>query len=251
MVRISHIGSIQHPVNTTISGHKITPTTSVFKPMFTVPLIDFTKDSIVILVPGTNGKIIPSSLKAYVKSLMPNSQLVMLDYPANWYFSTSIVSGKTMLEKTLEYISKNKKLNTKVYIIGQSQGSLVSGEVLSNLKFKNMIDKAVLLGHPGVSDHHYANNLKIKEINNPRDFITFSWQGLSNNGIIDAVEAITSGNFIKGLPLLKVIIMNPLKVAWAAAAGLRLIPLSIFKDIPAYHNYENYYAQAVKYLAIA
>jgi len=218
-------------------------------PTIKIPKIDFSKDHIVIWVPGTNDKFIPSELRSRINLAFPNSTIVMLDYTATWNFSISIPHGIFSLAATLDYINKRKKPGTKVYVVGNSQGALITGEVLSRPEYADIVSKSVLLGHPGISEHHYHDTTKkVVEINHPKDFTTTELDGVDKAEMVKAVDSLMTGDMLKALYLLKVGVKHPLTAAWVAISSLRLLPVPILRDLPAHHDYSVDYSEAVEYL---
>lgn len=223
-------------------------------PMVKVPQIDFSKDAIIIWVPGTNDRHIPEHFKQYVRKMFPSNSLVMADYEASWNFSVSIPHGIFTLTSILKHIKKHKGRKTKVYLAGQSQGSLIVGEVMAKKEYSSLVNRAVLFSHPGISKHHYTGMEpeKVIEFNNPLDFTTFDWGATSEKEkeeIIKAVDSFMTGDVSKALYLLKVGITNPINSAWLGISSLRLLPVPFFKGIPAFHSVQNEdYKTAVGYL---
>jgi len=218
-------------------------------PTIKIPKIDFSNDHIVIWVPGTNDKSIPHEFRSRVEAAFSNSSVVMLDYTATWNFSISIPHGIFTLAATLDYIKKRMKPGTKIYVVGNSQGALIAGEVLSRPEYSNIVTRSVLLGHPGISEHHYHEEAgKIVEINHPKDFTTMDLPGTDKAEIVKAVDSFMTGDMLKALYLLKVGVKHPLTAAWVAISSLRLLPVPILRDLPAHHDYSGDYAEAVEYL---
>lgn len=218
-------------------------------PPIKVPKIDFSKDVIVIWVPGTNDRHIPPNFSRYIKQAFKDSTLVLADYTATWNFSVSIPHGIFTLAAILDTIKRNKNKNTKVLLAGHSQGALIIGEVLSKLDYLDLIERAALFSHPGVSRHHYEGSLKVTEFNSQYDVTTFEWGNTDKEKIIQAVDSFMTGDLVKALYLLRVGLSNPLSTAWLGISSLRLLPVPLFKGIPAFHNVsEESYKKAVMYL---
>lgn len=220
-------------------------------PPVKIPQIDFSKDVIVVWVPGTNDRNIPKVFLREINTAFKNSTVVLSDYVATWNFSVSIPHGVFTLAAILNHIKKNKKKNAKVFLAGQSQGALVVGEAMAKKEYFSLVNRAVLFSHPGVSKHHYEGASKVVEFNNQYDVTTFEW-GQSDEDkekIIRAVDEFMTGDLTKALYLLKVGFKNPLDAAWLGISSLRLLPVPIFKGIPAFHDVSDEdYRRAINYL---
>lgn len=216
-------------------------------PAVKVPKIDFSKDTIVIWVPGTNDRHIPQHFITHINKTFKNNTIVLADYLASWNFSESIPHGIFTLSAIFDYIKKNKKKSTKILVAGQSQGALIVGELLAKKDYFDLVDRAVLFSHPGVSKHHYEGISKVAEFNNKYDFTTFEWGDADKDKIIKAVDSLMTGDLTKSLYLLKVGLSNPLNTAWLGISSLRLLP--VFKGIPSFHEVsDESYKKAVAYL---
>lgn len=219
-------------------------------PKITLPTIDFSKDYIVVWVPGTNDKKIPAEFKLYIDKYFNNYNLVMLNYLASWDLSSSVPHGIASLQKLLDYIKKNKKSSTRVYLAGVSQGSLVSGEVLKDPKYLRLVSRTALLGHPGVSPTHYPSTPRVKEINNFFDFTTFDWPKSNLKKIFEHVDRFMTGDALAGAYLLGVGLRHPLRGLITLVASLKYLLPVIFKFMPEPHSYTDYYSEAVRYLKL-
>jgi len=215
-----------------------------------IPKVDFSKDSIIIWVPGTNAHDIPKGFSNATHDFFTGGyDLVKSDYMANWDLVNSIPNGLSTLEALLDYIKKNKRKSTKVYLAGESQGSLVISTVLSKPKYYNFITKASLLGAPGISENHFIGSNKVIEINNKMDPVTISWNNLDRDKALKAVSAFMTGDIFQGVYLLTAILQSPLDVIWLGLASLHSLPFFPFSSLPSFHMYDDKHLRdAVMYL---
>ena len=215
-----------------------------------LPEIDFSKDTIVIWVPGTNDHQIPVGFKEALEDFFLNGySLAKADYLASWNLTVSITHGINTLEAVLDYIKAHKKPNAKVYLAGESQGSLVISRVLSKAKYYGLVTGAALLGAPGVAKNHFEKSDKVKEFNNRLDPVTIRWGGMNTEDMIGHVSRVMTGDILAGLNLIGIIFHNPLDVIWLALSNLHKIPIPPFKYFPSFHKYGDMaFRDAVSYL---
>jgi len=215
-----------------------------------IPRIDFSKDYIILWVPGTNDHLIPTKFSESIRQMFGDSaDLVLCDYAATWHLQGSIANGDSTLMQTLEYIRKNKKKSTKIMLAGLSQGSIVISDIMANPLYSKLISRASLVGHPGVASHHFDNDTVVQEFNNPFDFTTFDWNG-DHEKIIQSVDMFLGGDILAGVSLLKVGFQNPMQMLWMAAVSLHRIPLlhlpALFDKDP--HDHTEYLDDAASWL---
>jgi len=213
-----------------------------------LPEIDMSRDVIVIWVPGTsNHNIHPRFERDATLFWGDRASLVLAQYQADWRLSSSIPDGFRELKNIVDYVLKHRRKGQRVVLAGESQGALIIGELMARPEYYAAIDKAVLMGHPGISEKHYDNDPKVLEINNPADPATFQWPG-------DAVEIIRNvDKFFKkdmsSIPFfIKTIASAPFLAAHLVGSQLNSIPL--FKEhFPHPHNYSSRMPEAVLWLA--
>jgi len=215
-----------------------------------IPRIDFSKDYIILWMPGTNDHLIPTKFSESIRQMFgASADLVLCDYTATWRLQSSIADGEATLMQTLDYIIKHKKKSTKIMLAGLSQGSIVISNIMADPKYSGLITRATLVGHPGVAGHHFDHDPVVKEINNQYDFTTFDWHG-DNQKIIQSVDMFFRGDIIAGVNLLRVGLRNPMQVLWMAAVSLHRVPFlhfpAIFDTDP--HDYTAYLDEAASWL---
>lgn len=216
-----------------------------------VPHIDFSKDNIVVWVPGTSMHHMPEALRhQLIRQFGPTASLATLNYLANWKFTESMPNGMETLKATLDLIKRKKRPGAKVYLIGLSQGALLISDLLTNPIYNSMITKVALMGHPGIagSHAHLLGASKVKEYNNFMDPATLEWRGDSVR-IIKSIDNFMRGNVLGALYLLKVAVHNPAYVGALAVLGMKKLPFySQVTRLPDPHDYTNQYADAVSWL---
>jgi hypothetical protein len=246
---IKHISTKPHASPIVAMGIPIRPSTPL-DPNITIPKIDFSKDYIILWVPGTDDHNIPAKFAESIRQMFgDNVSLSLCDYMATWQLQSSIANGDATLMQTLDYIRKHKKKSTKVMLAGLSQGSIVISDIMANPAYSSLVTRASLVGHPGVANHHFDNDRTVREFNNSLDFTTFDWDS-DNEKIIQSVDMFLRGDVLAGVSLLKVGLHNPMQILWMAAVSLHRIPFlgftQLLKTDP--HNYTEYLDDAASWL---
>ena len=215
-----------------------------------IPNIDFSKDYIILWVPGTNDHLVPPKFIESIRQMFGDTaSLDLCDYMATWRLQTSIANGQATLMQTLDYVKAHKKKSTKIFLAGLSQGSIIISDILANPKYAGLITRSVLVGHPGVADHHFDYTDNVREINNPLDFATFDWGG-DRQRTIQNVDMFFRGDVFAGVRLLALALHHPLDALWVAALNLHRVPFlglpSPLQDDP--HNYTEFLDDAASFL---
>lgn len=216
-----------------------------------VPPIDFSKDNIVIWVPGTGMGHIPSEVKLEIlRRLGQNVSMVNAEYLANWKFLTSMPHGQQTLIAILEHIQRHKRPKTKVYLVGLSQGAMIISDTLAIDKYYDLVTRAVLFGHPSISGSHQEDlgTLKVREFNNFLDPATLEWRG-DNLKIIKSLDGVFRGDVLQAVHLLGVAAKNPSETLLLITAGLRYLPFyNSPDDAFGPHNYTHKYKTGISWL---
>lgn len=215
-----------------------------------IPNIDFTKDNIVVWVPGTSMRGIPLELqRELIKKFGNNVSIAIIDYLATWKFLDSMPHGQSTLMATLDYIRRNKRKGTKVYLAGLSQGSMVISDTLTYSRYYNDVTKAILFGHPSVAGAHQASlgANKVREYNNYMDPATIGLKGEPIK-ILKSLDSFMRGDVLGALYLLRVAALNPSYIPVLLALGMKHVPFYTPKVVPDPHNYDGRYAEGVDWL---
>lgn len=237
------------PMNTitTMMARYGTPSAGI--PEVKIPAVDFSKDYVVIWVPGTNDHKIPSEFSDYIKrNYGPKASIVMADYQATWDFMTSLPHGYRSLQALLDHVIASKRPGTKIVVAGLSQGSLILSELLTHPKYRKAIHRAALLGHPGMATNHGSDTGKVWEHNNTLDPSTLEWRG-DKPRILYSIHRLRHGDLWAGVYLLKVGLTNPAYAAALVALGVKKLPFRISHS-PSVdpHNYTEWYDDAARWL---
>lgn len=191
---------------------------------------------IVLWVPGTNSYTINPYFDRAVRERGLQAQTVT--YMAGWDLNTSLPTGTANLAEALERISRTRQKGQRVLVAGESQGALVISMLLEIPRYRAMIDKAVLLGHPGIARSHFTGEYgKVREINNLWDFTTYSW-GVGGDRVLDAVSRLLGRGDLSVVPFfLTLPLKAPLQAAVAGWVALRHVP-GLSWIAPDSHNYD-------------
>lgn len=244
------IGSITNVVRSTAS--KIPEVFAPYAaelPQRAVPYVDMSKDIIVIWVPGTSNHDIHPRFKMHAELHWGDrAELVLSDYAASWNFSASIPDGFRHLKSIVDHVLKNKRPDQKILLAGESQGALIIGELLARPEYYNAITKAVLIGHPGISEKHYeAGDDKVLEINNPTDPATFEWPVGAVEVLVNIDKLFTKKDMGTIPFFLKTAVSAPLFAANLVATQLNRLPI-IREYFPHPHNYTTRMYEAILWL---
>ena len=208
--------------------------------------IDMSKDVIVLWVPGTSEHEVNESFAFYTKKYWGDqAALSLVDYEASWRMKTSYADGVERLRAFLDHIRARIRPGQRVVIAGESQGAMVIGEVMADPKYSKLISRAVLLGHPGVSPHHYKGK-NVLELNNPLDPTTFPWK-VGHTEILTALEKLSTEDSSAIPMLLKVIAKNPVFSLWLLILQAQRVP-ALSESILNTHDYRGEMEHAVLWL---
>lgn len=198
-------------------------------------------DPIILWVPGTsNHSINPAFANALPLSIDP----ILVKYEASWDLIESIPDGISSLRKIIT--SLHAKYPTRpIRIAGESQGALVISSLLMDGRYSKLVDRAVLLGNPGVAPMHFGPNSKYLEIDHMFDPVTFRWT--DSTGLIPVVDRFMNGDLSSLKELAAIAVGNPAKTAIMGCFILRNIP--IFRClVPDTHNYSRDMPEAAEWL---
>jgi hypothetical protein len=211
--------------------------------------IDFSKRDIVVWVPGTSNHGPHRSFEAAVRDSYTGegSNLVALEYEATWHLRRSVPTGVATMRLVLEGI-RARGGDHRVLLAGESQGAWIIGEVLADPAVTKVVDRAVLMGHPWLATHQYANGQdpRVRVINHEGDLVTMPVKGDPTVGL-DAMLAIRTLDISKAGSLVKGIALNPthavelLKSIAFAIPGLK----SLMRNP---HVYDGEMTRAVEFL---
>lgn len=246
---MTRIGNIVNSVTASVSKiPEVLNTYVTLPPPRPIPYIDMSKDTIVIWVPGTSNHDIHPRFKYHADLYWgSNASLVLTRYMASWHLSHSIPDGFQNLKAIVDYVIKRKRPGQRIVLAGESQGALIIGELMARPDYYRLIDKAVLLGHPGLSEVHYDNDKKVLEINNPADPATFQWPAPAVDIISNVDKFMTKGDLGTIPFFLRTAIAAPLLVADLVSSQVIRLPI-LREHIPHPHNYSSRMEEAVLWL---
>ena len=100
--------------------------------------------------------------------------LVRIESAATVEFTKNVATGAAALRMVLAAIAARAGRRAVVFG-GLSQGSWVASEVFADPRYRALVARAVLFGHPGVAARHFAGEpsaSNILEVNHPDDQVT-------------------------------------------------------------------------------
>lgn len=201
---------------------------------------------IILWVPGTSSHHVNTMFAASLSAFGDKATLV--DYMASWDLEASIPDGVAKLTAALDVAARARKKGQRILVAGESQGALLISILLSKPRYRSIIDKAVLLGHPGISkDHFHDPNDKVLEINHKNDPATFDLS-VSSSDVIDAVSKLIGKGDLSAIPFfLGLIFKMPMQAALASVVFLHKVPFLSWLA-PDSHNYSGDMQAAVGWL---
>jgi hypothetical protein len=179
----------------------------------TLDAIDFSKHDIVIWAPGTSNHGPHPDFQAAVEDSYrgEGSNLVALEYEATWKLRNSLPTGIATMQLVLEGIRKRGG-DHRVLLAGESQGAWIIGEVLAGNRFTDVVDRAVLLGHPWLAAHQYTKgeDARVRVINHAGDQVAAVVKGNPADAI-DAMIGIRTLDFSKLGSVVSALAHNPMQ----------------------------------------
>lgn len=214
----------------------------------TLAELDLTRQVIVLWLPGTNRSGIPVTFSAPAHAAWgAYLSLAELRYPASLDVRRGVATGIATLEIVLAAIAASGR--HIVHVAGESQGSWVITEVLSNPRMRRIVDRAALLSNPWPASHHYVDghDPRVLELDRRVDLVARRINGNVNDAL-EAAEGVLRFD-LRAIPkLLKVAWNNPGSALLLASTGLRLLTPGGRDRDP--HNYEDMMPGAVRFLHV-
>ncbi|MCW2950318.1 MAG: hypothetical protein JWN41_1331 [Thermoleophilia bacterium] len=222
----------------------------------TLAQIDFSKRDLMLWVPGTDGHEVDSTFaraRAYAAQPSDSVSLSAVDYMSTWDLRTSCPTGIATLKLVLAGIKARlgaDMANHRVMLGGLSQGAWIIGEVMADRRYSDIVQRAVLMGHPWLAAHQYnsGQDPRVRVVNHFDDQVTLPVAGSAADGL-DTMAAIHTGHLSSHLPeAIRAIAHNP-HHGWLLARGYTY-EWPIFKGIwQDAHNYLEDMLRGYVYLA--
>jgi hypothetical protein len=212
--------------------------------------IDWSSHDIVVWVPGTDNRTFkPAFLEGVRKAWSTGGMTaVALDYQANWHLDTSEPTGAEALRLLLLGIAAHGGSH-RLLLAGESQGGWIVGDLLADPKYRRLVARATLLGHPSTALHHYddGHDTGIREWTHPGDLVSTPFHG-SRTDVLAAMQALHTGEILPNLgSIVRAMVNNPLLGVHALINTLRdkkILPA----DPHDKHNYDMEFADAATFL---
>jgi hypothetical protein len=211
--------------------------------------IDFSKRDIVVWLPGTSNHGVHPAFRAAIDDSYKGqgSNAVALEYEAGWNLRQSVPTGIATMHLVLAGI-RARGGDHRVLLAGESQGAWIAGEVMSDPTVGSIVDRAVLLGHPSLAKHQYADGQdpRVRVINHEGDLVAARVHG-DVTVALDAMIAIHTLDVSKLGEVLKALASNPSHGVSLLGGLLHQVPLlgSLLRDP---HVYDGEMTRAVEYL---
>jgi hypothetical protein len=214
----------------------------------TLNSIDWSKSDIVIWVPGTDNHNVAPAFEDAVRASWSTGgvSLTKLDYEASWDMRPSVATGIATMKLVLAGIAAHGG-NHRIMLAGESQGAWVIGEALADPMLRKVVDRAMLLGHPGLAAHHYdGTDPDIREYNHEGDLVAMPVHGDAGKAL-DAMTAIHQLQLWKFGTMAEAVLANPqqgvalLRTVLAGLPGIK----NYIKDA---HDYSGDMTRVVEFL---
>ncbi|MCW2923122.1 MAG: Cutinase, partial [Thermoleophilia bacterium] len=206
--------------------------------------VDWSKPDLVVWVPATDEHYFPSAMRAGVKRQFGDrASTVLLDYPADWNFAESVSTGMEALRLFLAGVAEHGG-DRRVLLAGHSQGAWVIGDAMADPAVHAAVDRAVLLGDPGLAVTHYTDrrDAKVVEVTDRGDRLGAPVDG--REALLEGMSRIDRGDTVGGgAELAGVAVHNPQLATYLAA---RSVDPGQWKDDP--HRYEHAMGDAATFL---
>ena len=207
--------------------------------------IDFSKRDIVIWLPATDEHYFPSALRQGLRDEVGahDASTVLLDYPASWDLSTSVPTGMASLRELLARIADHGG-DHRVLLAGHSQGAWVIADSMADSAVHGMVDRALLLGSPGMAQRHYTDrrDAKVVEVDDGGDQLSHPLR--LRGQLLAGMHAFVGGDVAGEVPLVAVAAAN-LRLATYMAA--RAVDVNHWRNEP--HRYESQMQAGAQWLA--
>ncbi len=215
----------------------------------TLSEIDFSKDVIVLWLPGTNRSGIPITFAGPAQAAWgAHLSLNELHYPASFDIRQGVATGAATLRLVLEGIAARGGRHT-VHLAGESQGAWAITETIADARMRHRVDRIALMSNPWGARNHFVDghDSRVMEMSRRVDLVARKVNG-NIDDVLSAAEALLTGD-IRVIPrLLAIAIRNPGSAALLAATGLRLLTPGGRDRDP--HNYEDMMPAAIRFLHV-
>lgn len=212
--------------------------------------IDWSKDDIVLWVPGTDGTDFMEKFReGFEKAWMGQSMTaVSMNYHGTWKLDTSEPTGEATLRLVLAGIAAHGG-HHRLLLAGLSQGAWMIGDVLADPAMRRVVTRAAIFGHPQVSLHHYddGHDPAIREYDHPKDIIAMAIHGPRVQAI-DAMQALYTGNIVPNLGVIVAAVAASPQVGLTAIANMLRDRHLLPKAKIDWHNYDDEYVQGAQWL---
>ncbi|MCW2950526.1 MAG: hypothetical protein JWN41_1539 [Thermoleophilia bacterium] len=211
--------------------------------------LDLHKRDLVLWLPGTYLDGVPRAFGAAVSEQFGrDASVATFTAHHDYHVPQGVVDTAEALRIVLRALEAKRRPDQRIVLGGESQGAWSISVAMSDPALAKIVDRAMLTGNPGVSQHQYddGTDRRVREIDNPGDAVAVEYRGNASL-MIDALERGMSGEPAQAARLVPALVNNPISAAKAAVSGFRIAVMRDFAHDP--HNYDTRYAEGVAWLA--
>ena len=213
--------------------------------------LDHDADDLVIWVPGTMRMSTPGDFRAGVRQAMgADTAVVNMPARSDYQIPQGVADTSEALRLLLTRLDSERRPGQRILLAGESQGAWAMGVALADPKLSSIVDRAVVWGNPGVSQHQFdgAGDGHVLELSDEMDVIGRSLEGDAPM-VLDGLGDTFDGHWTQAWRLPADFINNPFEAGLLARTGLRLLTPGGYERDP--HNYHEFMGSAARFLADA
>ncbi|MCB0877507.1 MAG: hypothetical protein KDC46_00800 [Thermoleophilia bacterium] len=218
----------------------------------TIAAIDRSADDIVVWVPGTMRRRIPSEFAQGITDAFDGRRVSLVKLPTHpdYQIVQGVADSAEAVRLIVRDLDEQRRPGQRILLAGESQGAWALEVAMQDPAVRDAIDRAVVWGNPGLQPHQYAGagDGKMLEITDELDVV-----GRPVNGdptlVTDALMNVMDGDAAQAWRWLAIGVNNPHSSYLLATSGLRLQTPGGFGRDP--HNYREFMGTAARFLSDA
>ena len=214
--------------------------------------IDRTADDIVVWVPGTMRKRIPSYFTAGVRDAFRGRDVSLVKLPTHpdYQIAQGVADSAEAVRQLVRQLDEQRRPGQRILLAGESQGAWAMGVALEDPDVRDAVDRAVVWGNPGLQPHQYdgAGDGKVLELTDELDVVGRHVNGDSQL-VLDAMSNFMDGDLTQAWRLPAIAVNNPHSTSLLLRSGLRIQTPGGFERDP--HNHREFMGAAARFLSDA